>query len=554
MQNRNVALALKYRPRRFEDLIGQNTISQTLSMALDTKRLGHAYLFSGLRGSGKTSTARIFAKSLICEKGESSDSCEICENCKSANSYKHIDIIEMDAASNRKIDDIRDMIEQTKYKPSVARYKIFIIDEVHMLTREAFNALLKTLEEPPPYVKFILATTDPLKLPATILSRTQHFSFKKISPPDIAHHLENILNIEKIEYEKEALEILARSGGGSLRDTLTLLDQVIIFSKSSIDVDSVVKMLGLLDPSKIEHMFDVIMKQDIKSLNTIAKEFESYDAEVLIEEIIEYLKSRFYEPSGVMTPFLIERFFRIMAQTKSLLAMNADNGFAIALMMFKMAEALKSEDIDEQIAKISKKVNEAHEESYETGDSAYEEIKTNDEPPKIDRHAPEDLNAHDETAEKFRLLIEKIYDRDPLLGGCFEKSVSLINFKEDTLEWMSCADEECKKQLRTYWSVIRHFVQEVFGLNVKIKAVSCDKEISEQEESLKKNDLPAEANTDSSSMIEDIELHDHADASTPAKEKENSKEYDGTEILNEPFIKKAVELFDAQKIKIKPKI
>jgi len=341
MQESNIALALKYRPRRFEDLIGQDTISQTLSLALDSKRLGHAYLFSGLRGSGKTSTARIFAKSLICEKGESSDSCEVCENCKSANAYKHIDIIEMDAASNRKIDDIRDMIEQTKYKPSIARYKIFIIDEVHMLTREAFNALLKTLEEPPSYVKFILATTDPLKLPPTILSRTQHFSFKKIPTADIVHHLQMILDKEKIEYEKEALEILARSGSGSLRDTLTLLDQAIIFSKGSVDVASVVKMLGVLDPSRIEAMFDAILHQDTKAVAEMAREFEAYDPEVLIEDIIEYLKRRFYEPSGMMSAFIVERFFRIMAQTKSLLAMNADNGFALTLMMYKMLEALQ---------------------------------------------------------------------------------------------------------------------------------------------------------------------------------------------------------------------
>ena len=154
-------LALKYRPHRFEDLVGQSTVSQTLSLALDSNRLSHAYLFSGLRGSGKTSTARIMAKALLCSEGPTSKPCEVCDNCKSANSNRHLDIIEMDAASNRGIDDIKDLIEHTKYKPSSARFKVFIIDEVHMLTTQAFNALLKTLEEPPGFVKFILATTDP---------------------------------------------------------------------------------------------------------------------------------------------------------------------------------------------------------------------------------------------------------------------------------------------------------------------------------------------------------------------------------------------------------
>ena len=232
-------LALKYRPKRFEDLIGQETISQTLSRALDSDRLSHAYLLSGLRGSGKTSTARIMSKSLLCIDGPTSKPCETCEHCQSANSSKHLDIIEMDAASNRGIDDIKDLIEHTKYKPSSARYKVFIIDEVHMLTTQAFNALLKTLEEPPEFVKFILATTDPLKLPPTILSRTQHFRFNKIKDNDVMHHLSHILNEEGIDYEPEALRVLTRCGGGSLRDTLTLLDQAIIFSKGKVSVAAV---------------------------------------------------------------------------------------------------------------------------------------------------------------------------------------------------------------------------------------------------------------------------------------------------------------------------
>ncbi|MDD6925621.1 MAG: DNA polymerase III subunit gamma/tau, partial [Campylobacteraceae bacterium] len=213
------ALALKYRPKSFYELIGQEAIKENLIHALDSGRLGHAYLFSGLRGSGKTSSARIFAKDLLCERGVGSHACESCASCNSANEGRHMDIIEMDAASHRKIEDIRDLIEQTRYAPVSGRFKIFIIDEAHMLTKEASNAFLKTLEEPPAYIKFILATTDPLKLPATILSRTQHFRFKAISHELIVKHLEDILIKEQISFESGALKIIARSGSGSLRDT-----------------------------------------------------------------------------------------------------------------------------------------------------------------------------------------------------------------------------------------------------------------------------------------------------------------------------------------------
>ena len=232
-----MVLALKYRPKRFEEIIGQDSIVKTLVNSLDKNRLAHAYLFSGLRGAGKTTTARIFAKSLQCERGPTSNPCEKCENCIMANENRHIDIIEMDAASNRKIEDIRELIEHTKYKPSAGKYKIFIIDEVHMLTNEAFNALLKTLEEPPEYVKFIMATTDPLKLPATILSRVQHFRFNKIKNSIIENYLIKILAKEGIDFDEEALRLIVKSAKGSVRDSLTLLDQAIAFSKGKIDLD-----------------------------------------------------------------------------------------------------------------------------------------------------------------------------------------------------------------------------------------------------------------------------------------------------------------------------
>lgn len=345
-------LALKYRPKRFEDLIGQSTISQTLSLALDSNRLSHAYLFSGLRGSGKTSTARIMAKALLCSQGPTSKPCDICDNCKSANASKHLDIIEMDAASNRGIDDIKDLIEHTKYKPSSARFKVFIIDEVHMLTTQAFNALLKTLEEPPGFVKFILATTDPLKLPATILSRTQHFRFNKIAQSDVVHHLSYILNKENIDFEQNALEILARSGQGSLRDTLTLLDQSIIFSKGKVNTTSVVDMLGLIDPKMMDNIFSMILnKEDITKL---VKELEVYEVSQICDEMTIYLKDKMLSRDNKFDLLLFDRFFRILSDAKQLLAINSDGTFVLILTFMKMIEATNLRTIDDIINQVEK--------------------------------------------------------------------------------------------------------------------------------------------------------------------------------------------------------
>ncbi|MBP9490255.1 MAG: DNA polymerase III subunit gamma/tau [Aliarcobacter sp.] len=345
-------LALKYRPHRFEDLVGQSTVSQTLSLALDSDRLSHAYLFSGLRGSGKTSTARIMAKALLCSQGPTSKPCEVCPNCLSANSNRHLDIIEMDAASNRGIDDIKDLIEHTKYKPSSARFKVFIIDEVHMLTTQAFNALLKTLEEPPGFVKFILATTDPLKLPATILSRTQHFRFNKIATSDVIHHLAHILNEENIDYAKDALEILARTGQGSLRDTLTLLDQAIIFSKGKINTTSVVDMLGLIDPKLMDNIFSIILNKG--DINQIIKDLESYEVSQICDEMTIYLKDKMLSKDTKFDLLLFDRFFRILSDAKHLLAINSDGGFVLILTFMKMIEATNLKTIDDIINQVEK--------------------------------------------------------------------------------------------------------------------------------------------------------------------------------------------------------
>jgi DNA polymerase-3 subunit gamma/tau len=445
-QNRDSeVLARKYRPKTFDKLIGQEAISQTLSLALDKNRLSHAYLFSGLRGSGKTSSARIFSKSLLCDNGPTSTPCGVCQNCIMADENRHIDIIELDGASNRKIDDVRDLIEQSKYRPSIGRFKIFIIDEVHMLTKEAFNALLKTLEEPPLYIKFILATTDPLKLPATILSRTQHFKFKKISLKDVIHHLIYILNRENIQYDDDALDIIARSGNGSLRDTLTLLDQSIIFCKSHITSSSISSMLGLIDPKRVDEIFKTIINQNSSSFTNIIDELLAYDTESILDGFISYLKNKMLNNSNEFSAIYYERFFRVLSDSKKLLSLNSDEEFVLILTFMKLKEATSIEDIDEVIKKL------------ECNIASNPINKT--QPKKIEKN-------------KFEILIDKITLINSELGVCFRNSIEFVSFENSTLSWKSSADEKCKDLLKINYSKIKNEVKTIFGVNTQIKLIS----------------------------------------------------------------------------------
>jgi DNA polymerase-3 subunit gamma/tau len=446
-----VVLALKYRPKRFEEVVGQDAIIKTLINSLDNNRLAHAYLFSGLRGSGKTSTARIFAKALQCERGPTSNPCEVCENCVMANENRHIDIIEMDAASNRKIEDVRELIEHTKYKPSLGKYKIFIIDEVHMLTNEAFNALLKTLEEPPEYVKFIMATTDPLKLPATILSRVQHFRFNKINEKIIENYLIKILTIENVEFENEALRLLIKAAKGSLRDSLTLLDQAIAYSRGRIDTESVVEMLGIINPEIISKIFEAILREDKNEVKKLVEEIRDYDIEAILDEVILYIKEAVF--NSTLPLVTAGRFLNIISDSRELIKYNTDNEFVLLLMFFRMIEAIKPHKIDDLIQNLEQKIDI----------NAYQ--------PKIE--AKEDL---------FKKLVRKIKERDIDLGVCFETSVKFISFENDTITWESCPDENCKEMFKRFFSpVIRPLINEIFGIGVKINPIRCEKKNEPEE-------------------------------------------------------------------------
>jgi len=256
------ALARKWRPRRFSELVGQEHVVRALSHALDSGRLHHAFLFTGTRGIGKTTIARIFAKSLNCEHGPTSNPCGECGACREIDAGRFVDLLEIDAASNTGIDNVRDLIDNAQYAPTRGRYKVYLIDEVHMLSRPAFNALLKTLEEPPPHVKFLLATTDPQKLPVTVLSRCIKFNLKRLTPEQIVGQMHSILGAENIAFEDEAIDVLARAADGSLRDGLSLLDQAIAHGGGKLVAADVHAMLGTVERAKVRALLDILASGD----------------------------------------------------------------------------------------------------------------------------------------------------------------------------------------------------------------------------------------------------------------------------------------------------
>ncbi len=474
-------LALKYRPKHFSELVGQESVAKTLSLALDNQRLANAYLFSGLRGSGKTSSSRIFARALMCETGPKAVPCDTCIQCQSALNNHHIDIIEMDGASNRGIDDVRNLIEQTRYKPSFGRYKIFIIDEVHMFTTEAFNALLKTLEEPPSHVKFLLATTDALKLPATILSRTQHFRFKKIPENSVISHLKTILEKEQVSYESSALEKLAHSGQGSLRDTITLLEQAINYCDNAITESKVAEMLGAIDRSVLEDFFQSLINQDEARLQERYAILENYETEGVLEEMMLFLKAKLLSPDSYSI-LLIERFFKIIMSSLSLLKEGANASFVLLLLKMKFKEALKLKALDDAILELEQTpFNQSPSISYNAPKQEPKSIERIEQAERIEgtekiaiAETPQIpmLSAKDRIFHNlFKQVQALVYERNYELGAVFEKNIRFIDFDSQTktLTWESLATDKDKELLRERFKIVKSIVDGVFGKGENIK-------------------------------------------------------------------------------------
>jgi len=259
-------LARKWRPKSFASLVGQEHVVRALTHALTDQRLHHAYLFTGTRGVGKTTLARILAKAFNCETGITATPCGVCSACTEIDSGRFVDLLEVDAATNTKVDEMRQLLENAVYAPTRGRFKVYVIDEVHMLSNSAFNAMLKTLEEPPEHVKFILATTDPQKIPVTVLSRCLQFNLKQMTPPLIAGHLKHILEVEAISAETGALNLISRSAAGSMRDALSLLDQAIAHGAGKVEEAQVREMLGSVDLDYLFNILDALLAGDVSGM------------------------------------------------------------------------------------------------------------------------------------------------------------------------------------------------------------------------------------------------------------------------------------------------
>ncbi|EGT4087314.1 DNA polymerase III subunit gamma/tau [Clostridioides difficile] len=287
------ALYRAYRPQKFEDVIGQDHIIKTLKNQIYSDNIGHAYLFCGTRGTGKTSTAKIFSRAVNCLNKINEEPCNECEICESVLKDNTMDVVEIDAASNNSVDDIRELRESVKYSPANAKYKVYIIDEVHMLSQGAFNALLKTLEEPPSYVIFILATTEPHKIPATILSRCQRYDFKRVTVKDMTLRMKKICEDEGIDIDDKALNLIARNSQGALRDALSILDQCMSFGESKINYKDVVELMGSVNIEQLFELSQCIVEQDTKKSLEILNEFVLWGKDIrnLINDLIDHFRN-----------------------------------------------------------------------------------------------------------------------------------------------------------------------------------------------------------------------------------------------------------------------
>ena len=377
-----LVLARKWRPQSFSEVVGQEHIKRSLQNAIRYNRLPHALLFSGPKGVGKTTMARILAKALNCERGPSIEPCNKCISCKEIDLGNSIDVQEIDGASNRRINEVREIRENVKYLPSRGRYKVYIIDEVHMLTEEAFNALLKTLEEPPPHVIFVFATTEPHKVPPTIVSRCQRFPFHRISSSIICHRISEIASAEKIDIEEDAIRLIAHSSEGSLRDALSLLDQLVSFSTPPINVKDVQEILGLFDTHLVLETIDAILNGDLKRiLETIHKIYEegsdlkqfylnliTYFRHLLIAKLTE--KASLVDLPDYEWEVLrniaknqsishLEQLFDLLISEQGVIKTTTQPRFILEALLIKMAEFKKVVPIEVIIERLSSLKKEA---------------------------------------------------------------------------------------------------------------------------------------------------------------------------------------------------
>lgn len=377
----NKSIYRVFRPKTFLDVVGQEHITKTLKNQIQNNHLAHAYLFCGTRGTGKTSTAKILSRAINCLNKKDNEPCNECEICKAILNESLMDVVEIDAASNNGVDDIRELRENVKYPPSKAKYKVYIIDEVHMLSTGAFNALLKTLEEPPSYVVFILATTEMHKLPATILSRCQRFDVKRITLEDIKKRVEFILDSLNIQYEEEATRLIARSGEGSLRDALSLLDKCISFNEDKLLYDDLINLLGVTSKDELAKLSNSIFDLDVKQSMEIINEVVSWgkDLKIFVDDLIEYIRTimlckisnnpkdildltneeidSLKKLSAKVSNNEIIRIINILSQTENKMKYTTHKRMLLELSILKLSQPSYDESIEAQLTRLDKLEN-----------------------------------------------------------------------------------------------------------------------------------------------------------------------------------------------------
>ena len=514
------ALYRVYRPKTFGDVVGQEHIVKTLKNQIKNNNIGHAYLFSGTRGTGKTSTAKIFARAVNCLNPINEEPCNECEICIDTLNDNIMDIVEIDAASNNSVDDIRELRESVKYTPSKAKYKVYIIDEVHMLSQGAFNALLKTLEEPPSYVIFILATTEPHKIPATILSRCQRFDFKRVSSKDIASRMSYICKKENIEAEEKALSLIARNSQGALRDALSILDQCISFGNEKIEYNDVIELLGTVNIDELFELSQSIIDENTKKSLEILNEFIIWGKDIrnLINDLIDHFRNlmvckvskdldeiislpeesieRLKEQSQNVNINDLIRILNILSETQDSMKSSSNTRILAEVTIMKIAQPMFDESKEALIKRI-----ENLEEKIESGNIKVSTVQIEQskdvksqiiEDDKVEENK-EDVAYEEVKSEDVRLvesswkkITQKIKDDRKLSIAALLKEVNTFNVKDNILylifnDNFSFARSRLnsKDTIEYVESIIREVLNRSFNIQIYLKSEVASLNLSE---------------------------------------------------------------------------
>lgn len=514
------ALYRVYRPKTFGDVVGQEHIVKTLKNQIKNNNIGHAYLFSGTRGTGKTSTAKIFARAVNCLNPINEEPCNECEICIDTLNDNIMDIVEIDAASNNSVDDIRELRESVKYTPSKAKYKVYIIDEVHMLSQGAFNALLKTLEEPPSYVIFILATTEPHKIPATILSRCQRFDFKRVSSKDIASRMSYICKKENIEAEEKALSLIARNSQGALRDALSILDQCISFGNEKIEYNDVIELLGTVNIDELFELSQSIIDENTKKSLEILNEFIIWGKDIrnLINDLIDHFRNlmvckvskdldeiislpeesieRLKEQSQNVNINDLIRILNILSETQDSMKSSSNTRILAEVTIMKIAQPMfdeskealikRIENLEEKIESGNIKVSTVQiEQSKDVKSQIIEDnkVEENKEDVAYEEVKSEDVRLVESSWKK---ITQKIKDDRKLSVAALLKEVNTFNVKDNIL-YLIFSDNfsfarsrlNSKETIEYIESIIREVLNRSFNIQIYLKSEVASLNLSE---------------------------------------------------------------------------